>query len=181
MGALEELALRNAAIAYARTLQPEETRLRVQTAREVLGLLEERNPLTDREVFQRDELDGAERLARLTLLHAGEKQIQSGCVRHDCPRDGDCPVHGKNRPGQCVPAGEQEKGSKEEKSPPRKPSALEKLRYICTMPRYVGYPNSPMAEDEDEYDESDMDDRGAYALTYGDLRHLLSMIEGIVE
>lgn len=36
---------------------------------------------------------------------------QGGCTRslgseEPCARDGDCPVHGKHRPGQCVPLGE---------------------------------------------------------------------------
>lgn len=149
-----------AALAYARTrFQTLEVRTRVGLAREVSGLLVERDPTTDREVFQRDELDPALDLARLTLLHAGEKDIGSGpddrhssetealleqvrrvvreaqglfadddasktlgaalrafneivglvgtCSRLagelECTRDGDCPEHGKNRPGQCVP------------------------------------------------------------------------------
>lgn len=39
----------------------------------------------------------------------GEPKPASACtatVEHpDCSRDGDCPVHGRNRPGQCVTVG----------------------------------------------------------------------------
>ena len=157
---VEEQALHRAALEYARTrFQTLEVRARVDLAREVSGLLVERDPTTDREFFQRDELDPALDLARLTLLHAGEKDIWSGpddrrpsatealleqvrrvvreaqrlfadvdasktlgaalrafnevvglvgtCSRlagePECTRDGDCPEHGRDRPGQCVP------------------------------------------------------------------------------
>ena len=149
-----------AALAYARTrFQSLEVRVRVGLAREISALLVERDPTTDREFFQRDELDPALELARLTLLHAGEKDVWSGpddrrpsatealleqvrrvvreaqwlfadddtsktlgaalrafneivglvgtCSRMagepPCARDGDCPEHGRDRPGQCVP------------------------------------------------------------------------------
>ena len=160
MTTLEEQSLHLAALAYARTrFQSLEVRRRVDLAREVAGLLVERDPTTDREFFQRDELDPALELSRLTLLHAGEKDVWSGpddrrpsatealleqvrrvvreaqgrfadndktlgaallafneivglvgtCTRMagdpSCARDGDCPEHGRDRPGQCVPAG----------------------------------------------------------------------------
>ena len=154
---IEEQALHVAALAYARVrFHPLELRVRIDRARRVGDLLAERKPLTDPEGFQRDELDGALELARLTLLHAGEKdaalyppservpatesllQEIRACVRKaqdqfstnngavnaalvafgeiialvsscsrmpgepECSRSGDCPEHGRNRPGQCV-------------------------------------------------------------------------------
>ena len=166
---IEENALHVAALAYARArYQSLETRMRVDRAREVAALLVEIDPTTDREVFQRDELDPALELARLTLLDAGEKDLfpesnkgvpQLGATQSllgevqkairvaqgqfstpdrtmraalfafnlivglvgtcrrlagdpVCARDGDCPEHGRKRPGQCVPEGEKE-GEKE--------------------------------------------------------------------
>ncbi len=152
-----------AALAYARTrFQTLEVRQRVGLARQVVALLSDSDPTTDRVAFDRGELDGvledAEELARLTLLHAGEKSLSGNppkgppkpsavealllevraavseaqgkfsgpdqtmkavlfafnlvvglvgtCKRMagdpPCARDGDCPEHGRDRPGQCV-------------------------------------------------------------------------------
>ena len=153
---LEETNLHMAALQYARArFRPLEVRARVDRAQQVLHLLEERDPTTDREFFQRDELDACEELARLTLLHAGEHLLSppnskpthvesllfqicaivqraqsqfsssdrtlgaavmafneivglvASCSRMagdpPCARDGECPEHGRDRPGQCVP------------------------------------------------------------------------------
>ena len=76
MNSLEEHALHVAALAYARTrFQTLETTMRVDRARRVFRLLADENPRTARVNFESDELDDALELARLTLLHAGEKDI----------------------------------------------------------------------------------------------------------
>lgn len=164
MKTIEENALHLAALSFARAqFHPLEVRLRVDRAQQVLYLLREENPATDREFFQRDELEVAEELATYTLLHAGEIDtspptskpqhteslllrarlcvrsaqnqftdpdrtlravveafndlvgLLSTCARlpgsPPCSRDGQCPEHGKNRPGQCVPeSGTEDRG-----------------------------------------------------------------------
>lgn len=76
MSSLEEQALRTAALGFARAqIQPLEVKMRVDRAARVAHLLREQNPLTDRVVFERSELDDALELARLTLLHAGAAHL----------------------------------------------------------------------------------------------------------
>lgn len=155
MTTIEEEALHEAAVTYVRSrFHPLEKRMRCDLAQQVLHLLENVNP--EREFFQRGDLDLAEELARLTLLHSGEIHLSpptanpthvstlllqvrlivreaqgtfgttdstmraalmafnqivglvSTCTRMagdpPCARDGQCPEHGKDRPGQCVPS-----------------------------------------------------------------------------
>jgi len=60
---------------------------------------------------------------------------------------------------------------------------LEKLRFLATMPDFTLPPDAdgqaPLHHDEEDYDESDTDDRGPCALTYGDLRELVRRLERV--
>lgn len=68
---LEENALHTAAVNYARAqVQPLEVRVRIDLALRILA--EERHRTTGEIVLDEDGLEAAERLAQLTLLHAGE-------------------------------------------------------------------------------------------------------------
>lgn len=105
---IEEQLLRNAALKYARAaFQPEEQRRRVKLALEITRRLGEPRKFTKLPSDTSDllmpveELDDVLELCRLTLQHAGTR-VETVCSETGCPRDGDCPIHGKNRPGQCV-------------------------------------------------------------------------------
>lgn len=63
---------------------------------------------------------------------------QGGCTRplgnqEPCDRYGTCPVHGKNRPGQCVPVGEQAAAGSKQQAPDsnEEPLTIPAATHIC--------------------------------------------------
>jgi hypothetical protein len=57
-------------------------------------------------VIDPDEVSDAEALQTLAYARQANRERReegpSVCKGSDCPRDGDCPEHGRNRPGQGV-------------------------------------------------------------------------------